>query len=347
MKIYNFRILLKVFIIFLSYTSFGAQAALLKVKKNEKPIEAAFVVDGDTGKILYNKNGYKKVYPASLTKLMTVYLTLERIKNNKLKLNDKFTASANAIKMQPSKLGLKQGEQISVFDAINALIIKSANDVAVTVAEGIAGNEEKFAKMMTNKARILGMKRTLFKNASGWHNSRQKSTAADMVKLSMALKRDFPEYMHWFSKNSFTYKGKKINGHNNVTQNYAGAEGMKTGYTKPSGYNLVTSATRDGKNLFGVVIGSKSAIVRDEKMTTLLDKYFNRYKKRTDVFFAAGKVHNINSNKTNKSKVNNKLTQLGKIKPLTPTAKLKQYGKIRKINKNNRIASNKIAKKAS
>jgi D-alanyl-D-alanine carboxypeptidase (penicillin-binding protein 5/6) len=232
------------------------------------------IVDGKTGKILHSHNQNVRVYPASLTKVMTLYMLFEALEAGKFALNDKLHVSPNATRAHPSKLHLKAGEQISVREAILALIVKSANDAAIVVAENIAGSEQKFAKLMNIRAKQLGMKNSFFTNASGWHHPAQKTTPIDLAKLSIAIKRDFPQYYGFFAKTSFKFKGKQINGHNRLTANYPGAEGLKTGFTNPAGCNLITVATRNGKTLVGVVTGSNKAIARDKKMASLLDKHF-------------------------------------------------------------------------
>ncbi|MGC0371592.1 MAG: hypothetical protein DGJ47_000283 [Rickettsiaceae bacterium] len=238
------------------------------------PTKASLIVDGKSGKILHSRNAKKKVYPASLTKVMTLYLTFEALKSGKIKMRQKFRVSKNATKARPCKLYVKKGERISVRDAIFALSIKSANDVAIVVAENIAGSEKKFARLMTIKAKQLGMNNTRFTNASGWHDPKQYSTAVDLAKLSIAIKRDFPQYYKLLNKTSFIYKGKKIHGHNPVAATYPGAEGLKTGYHSPAGRNLITVATRGAKNLVGIVTGRASSFIRDRDMVKLLDMHF-------------------------------------------------------------------------
>ena len=238
------------------------------------PVQTSLIVDGKTGKILHSHNQNVRVYPASLTKVMTLYMLFEALEGGKFSLNDKLHVSPNATRAHPSKLHLKAGEQISVREAILALIVKSANDAAIVVAESIAGSEQKFAKLMNIRAKQLGMKNSFFTNASGWHHPAQKTTPIDLAKLSIAIKRDFPQYYGFFAKTSFKFKGKQINGHNRLTANYPGAEGLKTGFTNPAGCNLITVATRNGKTLVGVVTGSNKAIARDKKMASLLDKHF-------------------------------------------------------------------------
>ncbi|MGX6959811.1 MAG: D-alanyl-D-alanine carboxypeptidase family protein [Rickettsia endosymbiont of Pentastiridius leporinus] len=263
--------------IFIATTFFAPISEAKKAVKNSpKPsVQTSLVIDAKSGKVLHAHNSQIRVYPASLTKLMTAYLMFEAIEKGKLSLDKKFLVSAKAAKMPPCKLGLRAGETITVRETINALIIKSANDAAVTAAENMKGSEKAFAHLMNVKAKQLGMKNTYFKNASGWHDPLQQTTARDMAKLTMALKRDYPKFYPLFSKTSFIFRGNVINGHNRVTKNYAGAEGMKTGYTSPAGYNLVTTASRNNKSLIAVVTGGRSAVSRDQKMMSLLDQHFN------------------------------------------------------------------------
>lgn len=242
--------------------------------KQYTPVQASLVVDGTTGKILYAQNAKKKIYPASLTKVMTTYLLFERLKAGELKLDTKLSISKYATEALPSKLYITAGDKITVRDSILALSVKSANDVARVVAENIAGSEKKFAKLMTIKAKQLGMNHTNFTNASGWHDPKQVTTAVDLAKLTIAIKRDFPQYYHFFKETSFNYKGKLVTGHNRVTATYPGAEGLKTGYHIPAGCNLITTATRDNKSLVGVLTGRKSSAIRDRHMVQLLDKHF-------------------------------------------------------------------------
>lgn len=238
------------------------------------PTEASIVVDIDDGKILHAENANTRVYPASLTKMMTLYLTFEAINQGKLSMDQMLVASESAVSMLPSKLGLKLGQSISVKDAIMSLIIKSANDSAVLLGEAISGRSERhFAKMMTQRAHELGMHDTTFRNASGWHHPEQKSTAIDMAKLAMALKRDFPEYYPLFSETSFVFNGQTYHTRNRVIKEYEWADGSKTGFHTPAGYNLLTTASKDGKRIVGVVTGCSNKHSRDYKMVSLLDKH--------------------------------------------------------------------------
>jgi len=243
-------------------------------KKASGRIQTSLVVDGKTGKILHASNARKKIYPASLTKVMTIYLIFEALESGKLSLNQKLYVSSYATKARPLKLYLKPKERITVRDTILGLIVKSANDAARVAAENIAGSEKRFARLMTIRARQLGMKNTTFTNASGWHDARQVSTAVDLAKLSMAIKRDFPQYYHFFKKTSFKFKNKTIKGHNRVVATYPGAEGLKTGFTNPAGCNLITAATRGNKSLVAVVTGRSSSAIRNKKMVQLLDEHF-------------------------------------------------------------------------
>lgn len=269
---------LSTIIISLVLTTITTEAAAKKGKKAQtnacSPIQTSLVVDGKTGKILHEHNASEIIYPASLTKLMTLYLVFESVNSGKLTLDQRLHVSKYATQVIPLKLHLKPGEYITVRDAILGMIVKSANDASTVAAENIAGSEEKFAKLMTLRARQLGMKNTTFTNAHGLHNPRQKTTAIDLAKLSIAIKRDFPQYYAYFAKTNFVFKGKTINGHNRLTAMYPGAEGLKTGFTNPAGRNLITTATRGNKSLVGVVTGSPSNAFRDKKMTALLDQHF-------------------------------------------------------------------------
>lgn len=221
---------------------------------------------------MYEMNADERRYPASLTKLMTLYITFNALENNHIKLTDKLKVSRTAAGRSPSKLGVRAGETITVKDAIMAVIVKSANDCATVLAEHFAPTEADFAVLMTNTARKLGMKNTTFKNASGLPNSQQKTTARDMAVLAMAVYHHFPQYYKWFSAKSFQYKGRTIGGHNYILKTFAGADGMKTGYTAASGYNIITSAKRSGKRVIAVTMGHNSVGERDKKVSRMMDK---------------------------------------------------------------------------
>ncbi len=235
---------------------------------------AAIVVDYDTGRVLHEANADTRNYPASLAKMMTLYLVFEALERGDLSLDQKLTVSRRAAGMPAAKLGLKRGQTISVKNAILALITKSANDAAVVVAEALAGKETKFALRMTKKARALGMKRTSFRNASGLPNRRQLSTARDMATLARALIRDFSKYYKLFSTKDFVYKGRRHRNHNRLLRKYAGADGIKTGYIRASGFNLAASVSRNGRRLIAVVLGGKTPRSRDRHIAKLLDRGF-------------------------------------------------------------------------
>ena len=238
------------------------------------PIQTTVIADAKTGAVLYSEHANQTVYPASLTKMMTLYITFEELRDKHITMQTMIPVSQRAQKARPGKLFLKAGEKIAMGDAVMGLIVKSANDAAVAVAEKIGGSEDQFAHRMNAKAKALGLHGTHFTNASGWHDKHQVTTPVDMAKLGLALKRDFPEYYPLFKKTSMVFKGKVIPGHNRVLKQYAGAEGLKTGFTCPAGFNLVTTASKHGVSLIGVVMGSPTAKARDQKMIHLLDKYF-------------------------------------------------------------------------
>ncbi|MFD2206219.1 serine hydrolase [Kiloniella antarctica] len=237
---------------------------------------ASLVLDVDTGEILYSRNADTRNYPASLTKMMTLYMAFEALENGKLKINQQLPVSRRASGMAPSKLGLRIGSTIKTEDVIMALVTKSANDAAVVMAEAIGGKETTFARMMTKRAHELGMKRTTFRNASGLPNRGQLSTARDMATLAIALKRDFPQYYGLFSTKSYTYKNRSYRNHNKLLASYQGTDGVKTGYTNASGFNLVASVVRNNRRLIGVVFGGKTGRSRDRHMKEILDKSFKR-----------------------------------------------------------------------
>lgn len=237
---------------------------------------AAFVMEADTGRVLFARNADALRYPASLTKMMTLYMTFDAIESGKLSWSQKLPISKRAAGQPPSKLGLRQGRTISVKDAAMALITKSANDAATVLSEAIGGTEWEFAIMMTNRAREMGMSKTTFRNASGLPDRRQRSTARDMAKLGLALQRDFPQHYHLFNTTSFTYNGTRYRNHNRLLSSLNGTNGIKTGYIRASGFNLVSSVTRNGKTLIGVVYGGRSARTRDAHMVKIINQAFKR-----------------------------------------------------------------------
>jgi len=235
---------------------------------------ASLVIDADTGEVLHAVNADTRNYPASLTKMMTIYKMFEAVESGRWSMNTRLRMTARAAGQPPSKLGLKPGETISVRDAILALAVKSANDIAAAVAENYSGKEWQFAREMTATAHRLGMDRTTFRNASGLPHSAQLSTARDMAKLARALLRDFPQYYHFFSRTRFDFDGVSHKTHNKMLLTYDGVDGFKTGYIRASGFNLVTSAKRDGRRLIGVVFGANSSNARNHLMAKHLDRAF-------------------------------------------------------------------------
>ena len=237
-------------------------------------VAAAIVVDMNTGIILYSQAPDAPRYPASLTKMMTLYVLFGCLKDGKVTLSSDLTVTSHAESQAPTKLGLKQGMTIKTEDAIKALVTQSANDAAVTIAENLAGTEENFARYMTQTARNIGMSNTTFRNASGLPDDEQVTTARDMATLATHLIHDYPQYYAVFETRYFTYNGRKYRNHNHLLFGYKGTDGIKTGYTRASGFNLTASVHRGNKHLVAVVLGGKTGSQRDTAMRALLDKHF-------------------------------------------------------------------------
>jgi len=235
---------------------------------------AALTIDEKTGQVIDQYKSTQKRHPASLTKLMTIYLTFESIRKGELNWNTPMSVSAEAASRPQTNLSLKQGDFITVKDAVRGLIVRSANDAAVVLAERIAGNEKNFAKLMNKRAKYLQMHHTNFANASGLHDSKQYSTAIDMAKLALALKKHYPQYYHLFAQEKFTFRGKTYTTHNRVLKKYVGATGFKTGYVNASGFNVISSAMRNGKNIMAIIMGAKNSKARYKIATKMLDKAF-------------------------------------------------------------------------
>jgi D-alanyl-D-alanine carboxypeptidase len=238
-----------------------------------EPRYADIVVDANSGDVLHDVNADSTRHPASLTKIMTLYLLFERLEAGRLKLDSKLEVSENATEQAPTKLGVKAGQTIAVEDAIKALVTKSANDIAVVIAETLAGSEDEFAKMMTRKARALGMSRTVYKNASGLPDDDQITTARDQALLAMAIQDRYPTYYRYFSTSNFEWRGVSIRNHNRLLGRVEGVDGIKTGYTRASGFNLVTSVKRGKRRLVAVVLGGRSGSARDARMRELIDAH--------------------------------------------------------------------------
>lgn len=273
-------------IMFLGLTSVSAHAAGT----------SSIVIDAKSGNVLYSNNAEELRYPASLTKLMTLYIAFNALENGKLKLTDKLRVSNTAASRSPSKLGMPAGSYIDVKTLIQALIVKSANDCATVLAEALSPNEAEFAKLMTKTAHRLGMHRTIFKNASGLPNSAQKTTAKDLAILGAAIYHHFPQYYHLFSLTEFQYNGMTYKTHNYLLNDSLGTDGMKTGYTAASGFNILTSAQQGKYRVIAVTMGHKKVKERDEDISKMMEISLNHMQKNAQV-----------NTKTLKNAINNSL----------------------------------------
>ena len=260
------------------YILFCMSALLLanpfKVEANNK--YAGFVIHANSGQVLYAENSNALRHPASLTKVMTLYELFTELENGRIQLQDKITISYNATRRPPSRLGLKKGEKISVEDAIYALAVKSANDIATAVAEHISGSESAFARRMTQTAKRLGMKRTRFMNASGLTHRKQLTAARDMARLALAMINDFPYYYRYFSTRSFSFQGRTYRNHNKLLGRFSGTDGVKTGYTRAAGFNLLATSVQKGQRLVAVVLGGKSGRSRNAHVQDILQRSFRK-----------------------------------------------------------------------
>src|SRR5437588_5830857 len=241
-----------------------------EARESYSPAFSSIIVDGNSGATLSANNPDASRHPASLTKIMTLYLLFERLDAGKMKLDSEMQVSEHASDQAPTKLDLKPGQTIKVEDAIKGLVTRPANDAAVVIAEAIAGDEDEFAKLMTRKARALGMSRTTYRNASGLPDDAQVTTARDQSTLGRAIQDRFPRYYRYFSTSVFNYRGQSIRNHNHLLGSVEGVDGIKTGYTRASGFNLVTSMRRGNRHLVGVVLGGRSGGSRDAIMRNLL-----------------------------------------------------------------------------
>lgn len=239
-----------------------------------QPRYAALLVDADTGEVLYSRQADAQRFPASITKVMTLYVVFERLASGQLRLDDRIVFSAKAAAQRPSKLGLKAGESLTVDEAIRALTTKSANDVAMAVAEHVGGSEARFAELMTLKAKQIGMSHSRFVNPSGLPDARQATTARDIYRLSAAVIRDFPQYYHYFTLPQFAFRGAVMPNHNHLLRTMPGVDGIKTGFTNAAGFTLAASAMRDGRRLIAVVLGGPSRVARDGNVESLLASGF-------------------------------------------------------------------------
>lgn len=268
--------------VIVAMTAMTGTADARKRKARHKPAQASsynpptasIVVDGNSGAVLFASNADAERHPASLTKMMTLYLLFERLEAGKVKLNSEMTATAHAAGQAPSKMGLKPGDTIKVETAIKALVVKSANDVAVVIAEYLGGDEPTFARMMTAKARSLGMAHTTYRNANGLPDDEQITTARDQALLGRALQDRFPNYFRYFNTRSFVYEGRTIRGHNRLLGSVDGVDGIKTGYIRASGFNIVTSVNRNDRHMVAAVFGGRTAAARDAVVRGLIDKTY-------------------------------------------------------------------------
>ena len=256
----------------------------------DNPRYAAFVVDETTGEVLHARRADDARYPASLTKMMTLYMLFEALERGDVTMSTEMTVSRHAAGQSPSVLGVESGDTVTVETAIRALIIRSANDIAVVVGEHLAGTESAFATRMTSRARELGLTRTTFRNASGLPNSRQMTTARDMARLSIALHRDFPQYFHYFRERSFVHNGRTWRSHNNLVGRVNGVDGMKTGYIRASGFNIAVTAERNGHRIVTVVMGGPSAASRDNHAEELVNAAFRSFERREQILMAANDI---------------------------------------------------------
>ena len=248
---------------------------------------ASIVVNEDTGEVMYSSNANTPLYPASLTKIMTLYMVFEALDAGVMTMDTRMRVSRTAASRSPSRLGVRTGGFLEVGDAVMAMIIKSANDAATVVAEHLAGSEREFALRMTDKAHALGMTRTIFRNASGLPHSKQKTTASDMARLGIAIHRDFPHYFHLFKRNEFSWNGKTFSTHNTLLDDYPGVDGIKTGYINVSRFNVVTTVERHGIRLVGVLFGERNEDARDAYMIKVLDEQFASIPSYVEATFAS------------------------------------------------------------
>ncbi len=261
---------------FLTWAVLLVLAVTLTLPSSADAKYASLVIDADSGEVLHEINADTRNYPASLTKMMTLYMMFDALDAGRMRLDDRIMMSKRAARQPPSKLGIQPGQTLSVETAIRALTVKSANDVAAAVAEHIGGTERQFALLMTAKARDLGMRSTTFRNASGLPHRGQLSTARDMSTLARALLMHFPHRYSYFSESKFRHSGKTYKSHNKLLTDYEGTDGIKTGYIRASGFNLVASVKRGEKRLIGVVFGAKNSKTRNRHMVKLLNKGWDK-----------------------------------------------------------------------
>ncbi len=246
--------------------------AFLSISRTAEAGYAHYIYDVQSGKVLSSQNAETLNHPASLTKMMTLYLTFEALRAGRLRWDDKIVMTKNAASKIPFKLGVPAGQTITVREAVYGMAIRSANDAAAAMGDHLGGSEDRFGVLMTKKARQLGMRSTVFRNASGLPDKAQVTTARDMAVMALSLIRDYPREYKIFSQRSFSFRGRTIKGHNNLMYRYPGMDGIKTGFVNASGYNLASAVNVGGRRYIGVVLGGKTARQRDNRMAELLDQ---------------------------------------------------------------------------
>lgn len=261
---------------------------------------AAIVIDAETREVLHQDAADEQRFPASLTKMMTLYMLFEAMERGEVSLEDRIVASRHAARQPPSRLGVRRGDSLSVEQAIGALVVQSANDVAVMVGERLGGTEANFAEQMTARARQLGMANTRFMNASGLPNPHIRTTARDMATLSLALWRDFPQYYHYFQTPSNAWRGREGRNHNHLLGQVEGVDGIKTGYTRASGYNLASAAVRNGRRVIAVVLGGETSAARDAQVAYLIESAYEELARRQQldpagITYASREVQTVNA----------------------------------------------------
>lgn len=301
---------------------------------------AAIVISESDGQVLTAVNPDEPNRPASLTKMMTLYLTFQQLESGQLTIDQELPVSAWAAGRPPTKLDLRRGQTISVGDCILGMITKSANDAATVVAEGLGGSEGHFVEMMNAQALKLGMTGTHFENASGLPDPNDATTARDMSKLAMALYHDFPQYTHYFATTEFMFRGKLVRGHNNLMERYPGMDGLKTGFTNASGFNLASTAVRDGHRLFSVVLGGRTAAARDNLMARLLDDGFESRSTPDYLVAQAGGVSGTGT----AQKILSALSPIGTAEAETAPASQRHHRR-GKVGKTTSVASNTCTKR--
>ncbi len=267
----------------------AALLLLAGLTQTAQAVDASLVLDASTGRVLSEEHADQLNHPASLTKMMTIYLTFRALRDGRITLDQKLPVSRHAENMAPTKLGLRAGQTISVRDCLLGMVTKSANDAATVVAETLGGTEDHFVEAMNAQGLLLGMSHTRFASASGLPHPGDRTTARDISRLALALYRDFPARASMFATREFTFRGRTVRGHNHLMERYPGMDGLKTGYTAAAGFNLASTAVRDGHRLFGVVLHGDSARARDDVMAQLLDEGFEQWQTSPTLVAAAGK----------------------------------------------------------